>query len=415
MIHSSNYQPRIYPVNGPGSPADIDRAQTIDPAVALNRDKIQEIGNENTVGYVKKTPKVTYKLKQMEYGNIEFWRKLCNKDDTVNTFVLSDFKTPCFDIAAYLTDDDGTFRGTLVYPNLRTAGFSIAIGNPDTTVERTFDLVGEEAVVWQGPNKYMQYLEYTATTGTDNVIDLSTNAPVLDPDSLSYFTTCEKYIYRIVLIRSGLATVLDLSTDATYDTTTKHITIANVLAGDTFKVWYTNANVPSVMFTPNTTDASALAANSVSIYLYIPGSGSPSSSNYLYRLQSASIDVSFTREDLMEIGNTQIVQRGINTYKVSVKLGRILEQFTMEEVLRGEAPGYGKLDIQQLTDNASLIVKVFSDDTKQTFLYGFKADNLCPSDLSNGAGINAYVKADNTIEGETLIISSDNTQLGNFS
>ena len=261
----------------------------------------------------------------------------------------------------------------------------------------------------------MQYLEFTATTGTDTVIDLSTNAPVLDPDSLSYFTNCEKYIYRIVLIRAGLATFLDLSADATYDTTTKHITIANVLAGDTFKVWYTNANVPSVMFTPNTTDASALAANSVSIYLYIPGSGSPSSSNYLYRLQSASIDVSFTREDLMEIGNTQIVQRGINTYKVSVKLGRILEQFTMEEVLRGEAPGYGKLDIQQLTDNASLIVKVFSDDTKQTFLYGFKADNLCPSDLSNGAGINAYVKADNTIEGETLIISSDNTQLGNFS
>ncbi len=414
MIHSSKYMPRIYPVNGIGSPAEIDRAQTIDPAVSLNRDKVQEIGNDAVVGYVKKTPSVTYKLTQLEYGSMEFWRKVCNKADSVNTLTLNDFKTPTFDIAAYLTDDDGTFRGTLLYPNLRTSGFSISIGDPDSTIQRSFDLVGEEAIVWQGANKYLIYAEHTAGTGSDDEIDLSARVPAIDPDVPSGKTPAEKFIYRVMRIRSGVSTELDLSTDVTYDTTTKHLTIADVEASDLFKVWHTSATAPATLFTPNTSDADALIANSVSIYLYIPGSGSPSSSDYLYRLQSVSIDITFDREDLKEIGNKNVVQRGINDNKVSIKLGRILEQFSMEEVLRGEAPGYGKIDAEKLTDNASLIVKIFSDDTKSTLLYGFKADNLSPTDLSNGAGINAYVKADSTVEGVSLIISSDNAQLGNL-
>ena len=414
MIHSSKYMPRIYPVNGIGSPAEIDRAQTIDPAVSLNRDKVQEIGNDDVVGYVKKTPSVTYKLTQLEYGSLEFWRKICNKADSVNTMTLDDFKTPTFDISAFLTDDNGTFRGTLVYPNLRTSGFSISIGDPDATIQRSFDLVGEEAIVWQGANKYLIYVEHTAGTGSDDSIDLSAHVPAIDPDAPSGQTPAEKYIYRVMRIRSGVSTQLDLSVDATYDTTSKTLTIADVQASDLFKVWHTSATAPATLFTPNTSDADALIADAVSIYLYIPGTGSPTSSDYLYRLQSVSIDITFDRQDLKEIGNKNVVQRGINDNKVSIKLGRILEQFSLEEVLRGEAPGYGKIDAEKLTDNASLIVKIFADDTKQTFLYGFKADNLSPSDLSNGAGINAYVKADNTVEGQSLIISSDNAQLGNL-
>lgn len=414
MIHSSKYQPRIYPINGTGSPSEIDRAQSIDPAVSLNRDKIQEIGNSDVVGHVKKSPSVTYRLSQLEYGSLEFWRKVTNKADSVNTLTLDDFKTPTFDISAFLTDDDGTFRGTLLYPKLRTSGFSINIGDPDAIIERSFDLVGEEAVVWQGPNKYLIYVEHTAGSGSDNVVDLSTRVPAIDPDVPTGKTNAEKYIYRVVRIRSGVSTELDLSTDATYATGTQDVTIVSAQAADIFKIWYTSATAPAALFVPNTTDADALVANAVSIYLYIPASGSPSSSDYVYRLQSVTLDVSFDRQDVKEIGNKRVVQRGINNNKVSIKLGRILEQFTLEEILRGEAAGYGKIDVEKLTDNASLIVKIFSDDTKETLLYGFKADKLSPTDLSNGAGINAYVKADNTAEGESLIISSDNAQLGNL-
>lgn len=414
MIHSSKYQPRIYPINGAGSPAEIDRAQSIDPAISLNRDKVQEIGNSNVVGHVKKSPSITYRLTQLEYGSMEFWKKICNKADNVNTLTLEDFKTPTFDISAFLTDDDGTFRGTLLYPKLRTSGFSVNIGDPDAIIQRSFDLVGEEAVVWQGNNKYLIYAEHTATNGDENVVDLSARIPAIDPDVPAGKSDAEKYIYRIMRIRSGSSVELDVSADVTYATVDKELTIADVQAGDVFKIWYTSVTAPTELFVPNTTDADALIANSVSIYLYIPGAGNPNSGNYVYRLQSVGIDVTFDRQDVKEIGNKRVVQRGVNNNTVSIKLGRILEQFSLEEVLRGEVAGYGKIDVEKLTDNASLIVKVFSDNTKQTLLYGFKADNLSPSNLSNGAGINAYVKADNTIEGESLIISSDNTQLGNL-
>lgn len=414
MIHSSKYQPRIYPINGTGSPAEIDRAQSIDPAVALNRDKIEEIGNENVVGYVKRSPNVTYRLTQLEYGSLEFWRKITNKADAVNTITLDDFKTPTFDIGAFLTDDDGTFRGTKWYPKLRTSGFSITIGDPEAIIERSFDFVGEEAVTWQGDNKYMIYVEHDAGSGNDDTVDLSTRVPAIDPDVAVGKTDAEKYIYRVTRIRSGVATELDLSTDATYNTGTNELTISDVQASDKFKIWYTSATAPSTLFTPNTADPDALIADSASIYLYIPGSGSPSSTDYIYRLQSVTIDVTFEREDLKEIGNKRVVQRGVNNKTVSVTLGRILEEHTIEEVLRGQATGYGKLDVEQFTDSASLIVKIFEDNQKSTLKYGFKADNLSPADVSNGAGVNAYVNAENTIEGEDLTISSDNSELGNL-
>lgn len=414
MIHSSKYQPRIYPVNGDGAPAEIDRAQSIDPTISLNRDKIEEIGNADVVGYVKRSPNVSYRLSQLEYGSIEFWRKLCNKSDAIDTLTLDDFKTPTFDISAFLTDDDGTFRGTLWYPKLRTSGFSLSIGDPDAIIERSFDFVGEEAVLWQGDNKYVIYATHTAGSGLDTDIDLSARVPAIDPDVDASKTDAEKYIYRVVRIRAGSATELALSTQTTYTTGTQILSLdaSVVQAGDVFNVWYTSATAPSTLFTANTTDLDAMIADSVSIYLYIPASGSPSSTDYIYRLQSVTLDVTFDREDLKEIGNKRVVQRGINNNTVRVTLGRILEELTIEEVLRGEGSAYGKLDVEKLTDSASLIIKFFEDNTKSTLKYGMMATSLSPTDVSNGAGVNAYVNAENTLEGESLTISTDNSEIG---
>lgn len=417
MIHSSKFQPRIYPINEAGTSSEIDRAQSIDQAAALNRQKIQEIGNDAVVGYVKKTPSCTYRLSQFEYGSMEFWRQICNKSAAVNTLTLNDFKTPTFDIAAFCTDDDTTFKATLWYPKLRTSGFSITIGDPDAVIERSFDFVGEECITWQGANQYVIYVEHTAESGSDNVIDLSARVPAIDPDVAVGKTDAEKYIYRAVRIRTGVdAKEFDLATEATYSTSTKALTITDSLIdnGDIVKVWYTSATAPATIFTANTTDSAALLANACSIYLYIPGTGSPAAADYVYRLQSVTIDVSFERQDNKEIGNKQVIQRGINQKTVSVKLGRILEENTLEEVLRGEGTGYGKLDVSKFTDSAVLIVKFFEDDTKTTLKYGMVATGLTPNNVANAAGINAYVTADNTIEGEALTISSDNSELGSL-
>jgi len=406
MIHSSYYKPRIFPFGGDCVPAEIDRAQAIDPTVSLNREKIEEIGNPNIVGYIKKTPTIGYRLTQLEYGSFELWRKLANKADSVETLTLDDFKTPTFDLCAYLTDDDTTFKGTIWYPKLRTSGFSVTIGDPDAIVERGFDFVGEKARILQGDNKYLIYKEHIAASGSDDEIDLSAKAPVEDPD------TTDKYMFRVLRVRGSATTELVETTDWTYTDGTKILAIVSIQASDIIKVYYTSSTAPDVQFTPNTTDPAGILADSCDIYVYIPGSGKPSSADYMYRVQSATIDVSFDREDTKEIGNREVVKRGIRDKTVAVTLGRLLEEFTMEEVLRGVAPGYGIIDIEKFSDQVTVIIKVYEDSTKTTFKYGLKATGLTGSELRGGAGINAYVNKENALEGEALVITSNAGELG---
>jgi len=413
MIRFSDYKPRIVPILGDVDSAEIDRAQSIDPTATLNREKVEEIGRDGAVGYLKKNPTIAYKLTQLEYGSLEFWQKLINNsvkgNDGQTPIDLNDFKVPYFDILAYLTDDDGTFRGTYQYPALRTSGFSISIGDPQNRIERSFDLIGESAVIWQGLNKYVINDKHTVESGDDNEIDLggsATATPAEDPDNAGI------YMVRVVRVRSGVSTILVEGTDYTYSNSTEILTIATVIAGDVIKYTYTSADAPNEIFTLNNSDVSALLGDCASIYLYIPASGKPSVSDYVYRLQSITLDGKFDREDLREIGNKNIVQRGINTKTVTATLGRILEQFTIEEVLRGEVAGFGKIDVEKFSDQIALIVKIFSDNTKTTFKYGFKATGMTATKVGGGINVADYAKADTTLEGENLIITADASELG---
>ena len=406
QIHSSYFQPRIYPRNNDCEPAEIDRAQTIDPSGTTNWEKVEEIGREGIVGHLKKIPTVGYKLTQNEYGSFEFWRKITNSPDATLSVDLNDFKTAAFDIAAFLTDDDAAFVGTMVYPNLRTAGFTVNIADPDALIERTFDFVGEQAVTWQGDNQYYIYDEHVATSGADTDIDLTSIPPARDPDS----EYVDVFFVRVLRIRSGVTTELTENGAGvlgyTYSDVSHILQITSITTGDIIKSYYTSATAPAVIFTDNDTDVAGILADSAEIYLYIPQSGSPSSSDYLYRIQSVSLDVRFEREDVKEIGNREVVKRGIKDKTVTVTLGRILNNFTVEEVLRGVAADYGKIDIDKLSDEAVLLVKIFEDYTKTTFKYGFMATGLAPTDLKPGAAINEYVKADATLEGEYLLITT---------
>ena len=452
MIHASLYQPNIFPV-GPGTPSSIARAQGIDPTANTNFQRIKEIGRLYTVGYVRKIPTVTYRMTQLEYGSFNFWQQITNKTSDAENITLEDFKTTAFDIAAYTTDDAGlVYRGVMLYPFMRTSGFSVNIGNPDATIERTFNFVGEQAVTWTAPmtdintstsvNPYYVEVDHIAGTGSDNTIDLSNWNPVQDPDvNISDFPVAQGFIFRLVLVRDGLTTWLIPSNgsdgfDYTYDKTSQIVTLTGnnytVTAGDVYKVWFITSSeisptpgssisdtsnvfgdtiFPTQLFTQDNVDIAALNATSASIFLYVPGSGLPNSTDYLYRIQSCSIDVTFERADLKEIGNRNIVQLGINVNKVNVKIGRILEKYTIDQVLRGVAPDYGKLDLENYCPNLnlgmSLIVKFFSDDTKQTLLYGMLATQLAPMDVSQGVTQNTYVKDNTTLDGEYLAISTD--------
>lgn len=410
MIHASNVKPRIFPINGDVAPSEIDRAQAIDPTVTLNREKVEEIGRDGSVGYLKKSPTVGYRLTQLEYGNIEFFQKLVNSTtlgaNGEDEIELKHFKTAYFDICAYLEDDDETFKGTVLYPSLRTAGFSINMGEPQGRIERSFDFVGETAKILKDDNQYYIYNKHECGSGADNVIDLSAKAPEENPDDAG------TYMFRVVRVRSGVSTELIRTTDYSYSDGSKELTIVSVLTGDVIKSYYSSTTAPDVQFNPNDTDVAGLLGDSVDVFLYIPASGKPSSSDYMYRLQSANIEVRFEREDRYELGNKDVAARGVRDKTVTVTLGRLLEEFTIEEVLRGVSSTYGIIDISKFSDQIALIVKFYDDNTKANFKYGIKATGLSPTELREGIAVNDYMTQDNTLEGESLIISADSSVLG---
>jgi hypothetical protein len=451
MIHASLYQPNIYPFAG--TPGSIARAQSIDPTANTNFQRIKEIGRLNTVGYVRKIPSVTYRMTQIEYGSFNFWQQLTNVSSGTETVTLEDFKTSAFDLAAFTTDDVGQiYRGVVLYPYMRTSGFALNIGNPEATIERTFDFIGEQAVTWSAPmlniktssmiNPYYVEVDHTCGTATEDTIDLSDWSPVQDPDvNVSDFSTAQAFIFRLLLVRDGVTYWLVPSNgsdgnDYTYDSTSQIVTLTGnnytVTAEDVYKIFFITSNTispvagssisptvngagdtifPTQMFTQDNADVAGLNATSASIFMYVPGSGAPNSTDYLYTIQSVSVDVRFERADLKEIGNRNVAQLGINLNKVNVKIGRILQKYTIDQVLRGEASDYGKLDLQNYCPNlnlgVTLIIKFFSDDTKQTFLYGIMAQQLAPMDVAQGATANTYVKDNVTLDGEALVISTD--------
>lgn len=410
MINASKYQLRIYPIQGSTESHQLDRMQSIDPTGTINEKKIEELGRQGAVGYVGKTCEVAYRATQYEYGSIQFWQDLANVTNKggsgdASGITINEFKTSYFDIAGFMTDDSATFLGTALWTDLRTSGFSINIPGAEEVIERNFDFVGDGYKLLQGDNKYYINDSYTVASGSDDDIDLSAIPPAEDPNNTGV------YMLRVVRYRGTTTTELTLTTDYTYTTGTKILHIVSVVAGDIIKYYYTSATAPTI-FSNNDTDPDAIMGDSASIFLYIPASGHPASTDYIYRLQNVSLDVRFTREDYREIGNANIIARGISDTEVGVTLGKILESFTLEEILAGKAAGWGILDIKDLSDQVTLIVKFFSDNTKTTFKYGIKATGLKAYNLKLGGAINQYIKPEAMLKGEDLTISANSTVIG---
>ena len=74
MIHASDFKPRSYPYKGITDPVQIDRLQDMSASATLNRTKIEEIGRDGLVDWRTGNPAVTLTLRQLEYGNLEFFQ-----------------------------------------------------------------------------------------------------------------------------------------------------------------------------------------------------------------------------------------------------------------------------------------------------------------------------------------------------
>jgi len=392
---------RLIPVLGSGTWTQVDRVQSVDKTGTINKIKVEELGRDGVVEYVDQPPSVTYRLSQHEFGSLAIFRTLGNVADSDTEVTLNDFKTSTFDVCSYLTDDSGTFKGTVWIPKQRLAGFSINIGSPHGLIERSFDFIGEDWITFQGANKYLIYKEEDIESGGElesgdrAQIVISAPAAVKDPDSES---GNDIYVLRVVKVRAGVSTELVEGTD--YTATANLLEVEACAIGDLIKYWYTagayiTAEVP---FTNNNSDLPALQADYATITL--------ETGNYLYRLQNVALSVALTRFDVGEIGNQEVVTRGVKDKVVTITLDRNIEDFVFEEIIAGQSTGYGKLDIRKFSDKFTLRIKLFSSATKSTFKIGFKATDLAPSDIKSGSSVGNYTTWGNTLTGQDLTISN---------
>jgi hypothetical protein len=427
MIKYSGHDPRMYPINGDADSVQIDRAQSLDKTATLNRTKKKEIGRTGVLGWLKGRPEISYRLTQLEHGSMEMWETLANLPTSTVTVTMhgGNFDTSWFDIASFCTDPDGTFLGTELYPGMRLSGFGINATSPEGEVERTFDFVGEAMRSLQVNNAYYIDLRKDVTSGdlnSLNSVDIVIGsgsyanwpAPVADPTVAVGASDAKKYLYRVVRVRSGVSTLLTETTDYTYTTGSTTITVLNCLDSDIIKVYYTATTYisGSTPWTDNDSDVVVTETHSIDLYLYIPQSGKPASSDYLYKIQSASIDVTLDRADYGEIGNKDIILRGVNEYTVTVTLDSYWHDFVIETVMDGVASTYGVVDVDNFQTDIALIMKIYTDDTKGTFSMGYKVTNLSPTEVRGATAIDEYEKRNYTLEGEELIITSSAGALG---
>lgn len=404
MIHAKLVQPRVFPHNSARQPEQINRAQDIGGDLTLSQDKLYEIGRDGKLGVKKNIPTLAYPLTQYEYGSMDFWYALANVADPASggldeSVELNDLTSTMVEISAYLTDDDGTFKGTIWFPKLRVAGFTLDIGDPNAAVMRKFNLVGEDFKILSG--KYFAYDELTVSGSGAKSLTLS-------PVAVEWASG--DYVFKVLRVRAGVVSELVEDATSSYDANSWRYSAGDVivqtcLEGDIIKVYYPAASAYTTLWTDNNSDPDALFAEHCKIYMKY------GASTQIYRLQSVGIDVTLDRTDYREIGNAEVVQTGVKSKTVTVKLDRYNEGFSLETLLASDT-AYPYIDPREFADSIQLRVEIYKESAGvQTFSMGYLITGLSPTALGTSQAIEDYNKMTNTLESDNIKISSDLTEL----
>jgi len=400
MIKGNATEPRAYPWNSARQPEQINRLNELTGNVTLNQEKMYEVGRALKLGVRKLTPATPITLNQNENLTMDFWRVLANKVDPGTggevKIDLDDIKGERIDISASLTDEDESFKGTVYFSNMRVNNFAINIGNPDAKIERTFDLVGEYCRVIV--DNYLAYAEKVAVGASEDITFGGTGEPPVP---------LEDIIFRVLRVSDDAVSEVE-SNSYSYVGETGGIgtlTVTGCEVDDLIKVYYPAADAYTDLWEDNVIDPLACYADQCEIYLRI-GEGT---AQKLYRIQSANIAGAFDRKDYKEIGNRDVVQTGVSAKTVTVTLGRILEDFTLEQILADLAdPSDSKIiDVEKLSASIGLVVKMYTDNLKTDFAMGIRIDNLSPTTLKPlSAKPEAMNEAENALESDNFLVTT---------
>lgn len=398
MIHAKMVKPRWFPWNSKRVPEQINRLQDIAGDLTLNRDKIYEIGRVDLLGYRQKTPSLSGKFTQFENGAMATWYSLANivnPSVPPNSVHLDDLVTTMTDFSAYETDDNNIFTGSIWFPKLRLAGFTLNIGDPDAILERNFNMVSEGSYIL--PDRYFAYQSVLVSgPGVETLL--------LAPAATEY--ALGKYIFRVLRVRAGVVSELlndqNIGLEAAdtyrYNPLAGTVLVQTCLLGDFIKVYYESATAYDTTWTDNNTEEKILLAEYCEVYMKV------GTSTRLHKLQSLGIDVSFERTDYKEIGSNEIVQTGVKNKTVKISLSRFTEGFSLEEILAGDTT-YKFIDPSNFSEDIQIMVKIFGEKEHTNFKIGYLMNKISPTAIGNSQAINDYNKSTTALECDNLIIS----------
>jgi hypothetical protein len=402
--HSSSIKPRVYPWNDATSPIDVDRALNLSGGVTQPSENVYELGRLAKVCTDLKILEEKCTLSQLEYGEVDFYLALANKASLPSGGLeLSDFDDALVDIISVIKDKfAGTVEQTMWLPKLSLNSLSFNIANADSRIERSVDLGGDFFKILKNNNKiYMQKI-YTVPSGYSTSAwtqVISDPAPVVDPNVAS------KYIQRVLRVRSGVTTELELTTDYTWTNGTTTLTVLSATSGDVLKVVYTAASFGTGgdYTSLNDVDLCYINADSVTVTIESAAGGGEVE---LDRLTAFNITATLNRISEAVIGLEEKILKNVESYDVKVTLDGRVKNAPIEDVLMGHAGvSWGIIDPTLFKTDLIVRVKVYEDATKTTFKIGYKSTGLSFSDDTMDVAANAFATKGINLSSDNLLIS----------
>ena len=405
--HASAVKPRLYPYNGDVAPQDINRLQVFNGSVTTPSDPVYEIGRLLKMTDDRKISEETTALTQLEYGKLDTFLALANLSAKPSGGLhMTDFDNSLVDIVSLGKDKyQGNLEQTLWLPKLALDSFTLNCADPDARLERQFSLKGDFYRILRYNNKNFIYKKFTAASGDTPTMTLNCSdpVPVVDPNHSGV------YILRITRLRSGVTTELVLSTDYTYNPGTYNVSILASQVGDVYHVYYSASSFGTAGDPTSLNDVDDYFLKAENLQVYITDGITPIK---LDILTSLNVTATWNRINESVIGQHEKILKSAKDHTVTIALNGRVKNATIEEVLMGEAGmNWGIIDVDLFVNNASLIVKVYQENTHQNFIIGYKVNNLVIDTTAQNTPVNDFLTGNVNLKSDNLLITDNESDL----
>ena len=402
--HASATKPRIYPWDASVSADDFDRVQSFGMGNTQPFEFLYELGRLDKMDVNLDIPETSLSVPQLEHDSIASYLVLANKSALpAGGLQLSDYSSAFVDIISVGKEAFGeAVEQTLWLPKLTVDSITIGIADAEARIERSFEFSGDDYRIVRYGNKYVIHDVTTVPSGySASSYEITLN----DPEPAANPNLSGTYLYRVTRKRGSTITELTRGTDYTYTNATNVLDILSATSDDIIEASYTAAawSAAGDPTSVNDTDSYKINADSVTVTLE---SADQAVEVELDKLTALNIVATLNRIDEAVIGKKAKELKEVQDYSVNITLDGRVKDATLEEVLMGKAGlNWPVVDVDNFATDLVMRMKVYSDETKTTFLHGYKVTGLFYSDTARDANANEFWAKGVTLQSDNLKIS----------